>query len=170
MHISETETETIPSQEERTFAALAHASIIANPVNLLGIIGAALIWVTQRHRSSFVAHHALQALVFQVIGLLVFMLLSLIWGGCLIISLVPVIIRPALYRTDLPISFWLAAFSGIIVVIIVCIWILYGLIGSWTAWNGQSFRYNVVDKLLHASTPTPPPPSEPAIPSEEEAV
>lgn len=170
MHTSETESEINPSQEERTFAALAHASIIANPVNLLGIIGAMLIWVTQRHRSLFVAHHALQALVFQVVGLLIFMLLSLVWGGCLIVSLVPVMIRPALYRTDLPISFWLAVFSGIIVVIVLCIWVLYGLIGSWAAWNGQLFRYSLVDKLLQTNTSPPPPPQEEAMPSQEEPV
>ena len=55
-----------PSQDERTLAALAHASALLNIVSGLGgLVVAFLIWLTQKDRSDYVEDQALQSLVFQ---------------------------------------------------------------------------------------------------------
>src|SRR5215210_4624103 len=96
-----------PTEDERILAALAHASIVANVVNLAGMIATSLIWTIQRERSPYVRAHALQALVYQGVVLLVMIVLVLFWGICLALSLLPVALRPDLYRNSLPnYAFW----------------------------------------------------------------
>ena len=72
-----------PSEDERVLAALSHASIVANVVNLVGMIGTALIWTMHRERSPYVRAHALQALVYQGAVLLITLFLGLFGGLCL---------------------------------------------------------------------------------------
>src|SRR5512145_1497439 len=79
-----------PTEDERVLAALSHASIVANIVNLLGMIATALIWTMQRERSRFVRAHALQSLVYQGAALLIGIFLLFGWGLCLVLSLLPV--------------------------------------------------------------------------------
>lgn len=137
-----------PSDEECTLAALAHASIIANPVNLLGVIGTAIIWATQHRRSAYVAHHALHALVFQGVGFLLMVVMGLAWGSCMIVSMLPAMMRPALYHNDKPLSFWLVLIAGLVLLLFVLFWIGYGLFGAWAAWNGRWFSYGFLGRLL----------------------
>ncbi len=142
--------ETPPAtHEERVLAALAHVGIVANSFNLLGIIGSALIWMTQRQRSSYVAAHALQALAFQVIAVLLGILLLLVWGGCLVVAFLPAVLRPTLYQSDLPLAFWLALGIGmLLLLLLVVVVFIYGLMGAAAAWRGKPFRYAVVGSLL----------------------
>lgn len=76
----------MPSDDQRMLAALAHAGIVMNSLGGGGIIAAAVIWATQRDRSAFVARHALQALLFQGLGLLLTLLALL--GGAGLLSFV----------------------------------------------------------------------------------
>ena len=59
------------TSDERTLAALAHASALLNFVlgGFGGIIAAAIIWLTHKEKSAWVAFHGLQSLVFQIISL-----------------------------------------------------------------------------------------------------
>jgi hypothetical protein len=151
--------ETPPAtHEERVLAALAHVGIVANSFNLLGIIGSALIWMTQRQRSPYVAAHALQALAFQVVAVLLGISLLLFWGGCLVVSFLPAVLRPTLYQSDLPLAFWLALGIGLLLLLaLAVVVVVYGLMGAAAAWRGKPFRYAVVGSLLeemqHAATP-----------------
>ncbi len=57
-----------PSPEERQWAMLAHLTILLNLVTLIGgPLAALVIFVVYRERSRYVAFHALQALVFQLV-------------------------------------------------------------------------------------------------------
>src|SRR5207249_9946452 len=85
-----------PTEDERVLAALSHASIVANIVNLAGMIATALIWTTQRERSRYVGAHALQSLVYQGSVLLIGIFLTILWGLCLVLSLLPAVLRPDL--------------------------------------------------------------------------
>jgi uncharacterized Tic20 family protein len=97
-----------PTQDERTIAALAHASNLLNLVTGFGgLIAAAVIWLSYRDRSKYVEDQALQATVFQGLLLVSGALVALMWiavgllsaiiiGLCLIpfallLSLVPVV-------------------------------------------------------------------------------
>jgi len=55
--------------EERSWAMLAHLSILLNLVTgLLGPVGALIIYLVYKDRSRYVAYHSLQSLIFQLIA------------------------------------------------------------------------------------------------------
>ena len=155
-----------PSEDERVLAALSHASIVANVVNLAGMIATALIWTMQRDRSAYVRAHALQALVYQGAVLLVSIVLTLFWGVCLGLSLLPAAIRPDLYRSSPPDSFWLALAGLSLPVGFGILATLYGLYGAYQTYRGRPFRYPLAGRLARGrpSDPTAPSaaPSQPA--------
>lgn len=137
------------SEEERVFAALAHMGIFANGFTLLGIIGALLIWASQGKRSAYVAAHALQALVFQVLMLLVSLLLLLLGSTVLMLAFLPAILRPDLYESDPPVAFRMTLLVvGLIVVSFIFGVLSYALAGAWAAWRGRSFRYALVRPFI----------------------
>lgn len=162
-----------PSEDERVLAALSHASIVANVVNLAGMIATALIWTMQRDRSAYVRAHALQALVYQGAVLLVSIVLTLFWGVCLGLSLLPAAIRPDLYRSSPPDSFWLALAGLSLPVGFGILATLYGLYGAYQTYRGRPFRYPLAGRLARGrlSDPTAPSvaPSQPAAPMAPEA-
>lgn len=151
-----------PDQEERTLAALAHLGSFANGLNLLGIIGATLIWTSRRQRSAFIAEHALQALTYQVTGALVLLGLMTIWGGCLVVSLIPMMIRPALYASAPPPSFLIALALGLIVPLVGLLLAGYSLHAAWQAWHGHPFHYAGMNWLHDQSREQVTPASTPA--------
>ena len=57
----------VPTQDERLVSALAHLTIL---LPLIGIIAPIIIYVTQREKSKFIAFQALQALAYQLVLLL----------------------------------------------------------------------------------------------------
>jgi uncharacterized Tic20 family protein len=63
--------------EERTWAMLAHLSVLINLITgLLGALAALIIYLVYRDRSRYVAYHALQSFIVQLIC----------WGGVGLIS------------------------------------------------------------------------------------
>ena len=86
-------------QDERTWSALAHLSVLAGLVGLMPL-GALIVWLAYKDRSPRVAFHALQALWYQlawvailVVGWFVTLVLSLMLIGLL---LVPVMLLASL--------------------------------------------------------------------------
>jgi uncharacterized Tic20 family protein len=159
-----------PTEDERVLASLAHAGIVTNAANLAGMIGAALIWATQREKSAYVRAHALQALVYQGACLLIGLLLILFWSMCLGLSLLPAVFWPELHRTAPPNLFWLALIGGVVPLGFVICATLYGLYASIQAYRGRLFRYLLIGRLAPdplvpppaavASAEPPPPPAE----------
>jgi uncharacterized Tic20 family protein len=147
----------MPSDDERMLAALAHASIIMNGFSGGGIIAAAAIWATQRGRSPFVARHALQALLFQGLGLLLTLLGLLFWGGCMALGLLPALLRPDLYAGGPPPFFWLALLLGVALLSFVLGGVAYALVAAAQAWRGQPFSYALVGRLALPAEPRPRP-------------
>jgi uncharacterized Tic20 family protein len=159
-----------PTEDERVLAALSHASIVANIVNLVGVIATALIWTMQRERSRFVRAHALQSLVYQGGVLLISIFLMLAWGLCLVLSLLPVFLKPELYQlSSPPRSFWFALGGLIVPIGFGILATIYGLYGAYQVYRGRPFRYPVVGRLVRrelsqlytppAAAPTPTPPA-----------
>jgi uncharacterized protein len=78
-----------PTENERTWAMLAHLSALAGLVMpLIGIvIGPLVVWLARRDESPFVAEHAREALNFNItvlIGAVVCALLMLVFVGFLL--------------------------------------------------------------------------------------
>jgi uncharacterized Tic20 family protein len=152
-----------PTEDERVLAALSHASIVANIVNLVGMIATALIWTMQRDRSRFVRAHALQSLVYQGAVLVISVLLVLAWGLCLVLSLLPVFVNPGLYYfNDPPRSFWFALFGLIVPIGFGVLATIYGLYGAYQVYRGRPFRYPVIGRLVRRELAQPPTPPTPA--------
>jgi uncharacterized Tic20 family protein len=137
------------TEDERVLAAISHASIVANIVNLAGMITTTLIWTTQRDRSRYVHAHALQSLVYQGAVLLIGVFLTLAWGLCLVLSLLPAVLRPDLYHvTNPPRSFWLALLGLVVPVGFVIAAMAYGLYGAYRVYRGWPFRYPLIGRLV----------------------
>lgn len=62
------ESEISTSSDERTWAMLAHLSILLNLVSgVLGLVIAILVYLNYQNRSRYVAYHSLQSFFFQLI-------------------------------------------------------------------------------------------------------
>ncbi len=145
------------SRDERVFAALAHLSIFANGFTLLGIAGAVLIWATQRRSSHFVARHALQAIGYQVMALIVTMVLATAWGLSLLLTLLPVVLRPELYAGELPGTFGVVLFGGLLLLLLFVVLVFsYGIWGALTAWRGEYVQYVMIGGLVEPGRSPPP--------------
>lgn len=118
-----------PAGEERQWAMLAHLSILLNLVTALGgPVAALLIYLFYRERSRYVAFHALQSLVFQLIawvgsGLLV----ACAWG--ITIALTSVIV-----------GICLIPFAALLSLLPLAA-LVYGVLGGIACSRGEDFRY-----------------------------
>src|SRR5436853_2468938 len=159
-----------PTKDERLLAALSHAVIAANIVNMVGMIVTVSIWTMQRERSRYVSAHALQSLLYQGAALLIGTLLFLCWGVCLAFSLLPAQLRPELYRTSPPSSLWLALLGLLVPVGFVALTILYGFYAALQVYRGRPFRYPLIERLMPrelklAIAPSPAPPADAPAPT-----
>jgi len=144
-----------PSEDERVLAALSHASIVANVVNLSGMIATALIWTMNRDRSPYVRAHALQALVYQGAVLLIMLSLALFGGLCVALSLLPAMLRPDLYRGSPPnYSVWIGMLALLALIGFGVLATLYALYGAFQVYRGRLFRYPVISRLVRSLPPS----------------
>ena len=146
-----------PSDDERRLAALAHASVIANIFNLAGLFAALLIWALERDRSAYVRAHALQALLYQGLVLLLSIVLVALWAGCLVLSLLPAAVRPDLYRSSPPSSFWIALLGFVLPLGFGLLAGVYGLYGAYQVYRGRDFRYPLAGRVMRGAEPAPVP-------------
>ncbi|OQY21162.1 MAG: hypothetical protein B6I34_07750 [Anaerolineaceae bacterium 4572_32.1] len=143
---------TVPTREDLTMAALAHASILVT--FLIGVgsggLGAVLgvliplgIWYGYRDKSTYTAEQALHATVYQVASVLAVLAFALV-GAILVIvgwtvsgALAAVLIGLCLMPFALLVTLLLVA--GIIVLPIVLL--IYGLYAAYETYQGRDFRY-----------------------------
>ncbi len=149
------EHEQIPSQttmppitrnEERTWAMLAHLSVLLNLITgFLGGIAAIVIYFAYKDRSRYVAYHAMQAFIFQAItwlgaGLLAGLFIG--FGTALAILIIPL----------------LCLVPGFLALLLLPVSLIYGIIGAVQVNNGQDFRYwQVGDWVRDILEPKPVP-------------
>jgi uncharacterized Tic20 family protein len=121
-----------PSQatsEERTWASLAHLSILLNLfTGFLGIVAALIIYLVYQDRSRYVAYQSLQSLLLQLI----------FWVGAgLVAGLVWTITIPLLLVLVglclLPLALFISALPIVALV--------YGVIGGIKTSQGDDFKY-----------------------------
>ncbi|HXF69203.1 MAG TPA: DUF4870 domain-containing protein [Thermoflexus sp.] len=128
-----------PSAEERQWAMLAHLSVLLNLVTALGgPIAAFLIYMFYRDRSRYIAFHALQSLVFQLIA----------WVGGGLLAAVAWVISGVLA----------AVIVGICLIPFACLFsliplgaIVYGVIGGIACSRGEDFRYWLIGDWVAAA-------------------
>ncbi len=129
----------LSATDERTWAMLAHLSVLLNLVTgFLGVIAAFVIYLVYKDRSRYVGYHALQAAIFQSIwwiggGILA----AFAWtiSGILAAILIGCLLMPvALLISLIP----LAA-------------LVYGVIGAIQVNQGQDFRYWLVGDWVRST-------------------
>jgi uncharacterized Tic20 family protein len=126
-------------QDERTWAMLAHLSVLANLVTgFLGPIGALVIYLVYKDRSRYVAYQSMQSFVFQLIAWIGGGILAgIAWAvsGVLSAVLIGCLCMPvALILSLIP-------FAALI----------YGVIGAIQCNQGQDFRYWLVGDWVRST-------------------
>lgn len=144
------------SEDERTFAALAHGSILLGIFTggFGGIITALIIWLAQKEKSAFVGRQALQALIYQS-ALLILSIVA--WVGFIFTWLggimVPLFLDPAVFESQTPPAFLAflipALLCGIFLLVLAgALFVLYGLWAAYQTYLGHDFRYAIVGNWL----------------------
>jgi len=125
--------------DERTWAMLAHLSILANLVTgFLGPVAALVIYLVYKDRSRYVAYQSMQSLIFQLIGWIGGAALTAIaWAisGILSVILIGCLLMPiALLISAIPIAA-----------------LVYGVIGAVECSQGKDFKYWLVGDWVRAT-------------------
>lgn len=119
----------ITQSEERTWAMLAHFSVLLNLITgFLGGFAAIIIYFVYKDRSRLVAYHAMQSFIFQTItwlgsGLLAGLFIGL--GSAFAILIIPL----------------LCLIPGFLILLLLPVSLIYGIIGGVKVNNGEDFRY-----------------------------
>ncbi len=134
----------ISPNEERTWAMLAHLSVLLNMVTgFFGGIAAIIIYFVFKDRSRLVAYHAMQAFIFQTIT----------WLGAGLLAGLFIGVGSAFAILILPL---LCLLPGFLFLLLIPISLIYGVIGGVKVNNGEDFRYwQVGDWVRYILEPKP---------------
>lgn len=142
---------TMASADEWTTAALAHASValaliggVAGGIgSLAGPVVALALYLGYREKSRFIAFHALQACVYQGVGILVYIALAAVLGGGMAIAwTVSGVLAAVLVGFLLmPFALVLTVLAILVLIVAPLAWVGYGLYAAYMVYHGQDFRY-----------------------------
>jgi uncharacterized Tic20 family protein len=141
-----------PSANERTWAALAHASILLTfalgvstggvAVVLTALVPLA-IWLAFRDKSRFVAFHAMQATVFQLASLAAW--IAILIGGLAVLIpawlITAVLLVVLIGFLLLPVVLVLTIALPVLLIVLPLASLVYGLYGALEVYSGRPFRY-----------------------------
>ncbi len=129
--------------DERTWAMLAHLSVLLNLVTgFLGVVAALAIYLVYKDRSRYVAYQSMQAFVFQLIwwfggGILA----GVAWAATGVLSMVVI---------------------GLIFIPVACLIsllplasLVYGIVAAVQCNNGQDFRYWLIGDWVRGELQKP---------------
>ena len=119
----------LSQSEERTWAMLAHLSVLVNLfTGLLGPVVALIIYLMFANRSKYVAYHAMQSFLFQLVA---WYGIGVMWGvvGLLSAILVGVLLIP------------FACVLTPILLLGMALAPIYGVVGAVQTSQGQDFQY-----------------------------
>ncbi len=126
----------LSASDERTWAMLAHLSVLLNLVTgFLGVAAALVIYLVYKDRSRYVAYQSMQAFLFQLIfwagGSL---LIGIMWAvvGALSAVLVGILLIP------------FAVVLTLVFLLMPLIALVYGVVGAVRSSNGEDFRYALI--------------------------
>ncbi|MGC9398564.1 MAG: DUF4870 domain-containing protein [Anaerolineae bacterium] len=138
------------SQDERIMAALAHVTIL---LPVWGLVSPIVIWVTQRETSQRVAFQALQALVYQ----LLLVILWFVGMGCYVLSIFfgiggGMLMEMETARGGGKIVGLMGAFFPFLILgvfsLIGLAYMIYGLVGAVQVFRGRDFRYLLIGRWV----------------------
>lgn len=137
--------------DEWTTASLAHASILLTLIlafaggvgALLGLVIPLAIYLSCRERSRFIAFHALQSLIYQSAGILVYALVVAVTVAAVTVAwtisgLLSVVAIGFLLT---PLALLFTALMVILLLGLPLVWAGYGLYAAYRIYEGYRFRY-----------------------------
>jgi len=126
----------IHSSDERTWAALAHGSALLNAATGMGgMIAAAVIWLTQKEKSAWVAFHGLQSLLFQTAQfVIIFLVVGVVWILGFAFSFLTIGFGAIIAVPVMILSFF-AGFA------LIGGGLVYSLYGAYQVYQGHEFQY-----------------------------
>ncbi|MBZ0290362.1 MAG: DUF4870 domain-containing protein [Anaerolineae bacterium] len=147
------------SDDERLWAAVAHVSAVFTFVSAVMTAGFSVpisifvplvIYLMFRKQSDYVAFHALQSFVLQLIGTVGALALLLIGGVAWIIGLVVALVAMVILIGFVLVPLW--GVVGIALVLIVMglpfAMLFLGIVGAVQTYNRQDFRYPVIARWV----------------------
>lgn len=147
------------SDDEKMWAAIAHASVWLTLVGgflsggaivPISIFVPLAIYFMFRRRSDYVAFHALQAFVLQLVGTVgafaVLMVGGIVWTLGMVIALMAVVILVGFILVPL----W--GIVGVVLALLILVMpiatLLYGTIAAIETYNGRDYRFPVIAKWV----------------------
>lgn len=134
-----------------TMAALAHASILLTLIlasaggvgALVGLVVPLVIYLSHRERSRLVAFHALQALVYQGAGVLIYLVLVIVLVLAVTVAWIISGLLSAVVVGFLlmPLALLLTLGTAIVLLGAPLAWAAYGLYAGYQVYQGNHFRY-----------------------------
>jgi uncharacterized Tic20 family protein len=134
---------------DKIMAALAHISAL---LPLMGVIAPIIIWVTQKDKSQYVAFQALQAVVYQLLRILAW----IVGMGCYMFSAFGIFftipfVSEGSGSSSSPLFFLPILLPFLILGLMFLggfAFIIYGVIGAIQAFRGKNFRYILIGNRL----------------------
>lgn len=144
--------------DDWTIAALSHASVLltlllafAGGVGaIVGLVVPLVIYLSYRERSRFVAFQALQALVYQGAGVLIYLVLVIVLALVVTVSWIVSGLLSAVIIGFLlmPIALLLTLLMVIALLAAPLAWVAYGLYAAYEVYQGNRFRYWLVGEWV----------------------
>ncbi len=136
--------EAVVSRDDQIMAALAHACALLLG---MGVVGAIVIWATQKDKSRYVAFQALQAVVYQIAGIALTMLAWCCWMALYFASFIP-LMSAADQGGEPPVLFWFSLLLMFAPMAFMGLWVLGGLWGAVRCLGGHDFKYLIIGDWL----------------------
>ena len=123
-----------PTKEETNMAMLAHLlggllSILGLFGLPLGFLGSLIIWLMKKDESQFVDDQGKEALNFQLTWLIAYIVSCVLWGIIIIVTC------------------GIGAFLPI-PLIVICLQVIFGIVGAMKASNGELYRYPITIRMI----------------------
>lgn len=147
------------SEEEKLWAAVAHGSAWVTFLGGLLSVGVIvpisvfvplIIYFMFRKRSDYVAFHALQAFVLQLIGTVGAMLLlivgGIVWGVGMVIAVLAVVILVGFVL--IPVWALVGVALALVVMVLPLAMALYATLATIETYHGRDYRYPVIAKWV----------------------
>lgn len=135
------------SSSERWLAALAHAGIL---IPSFGFVVPLIVWVTQREKSAFARFQALQALAYQLLLAVVWVVLFGLAAVLVIVLSLSMLGVAAVVETQAPLA--LLTVAQIIIFsspfCLIGLTALLGIIAAIACLGGNNFRYPLLGSRL----------------------
>ena len=140
-------------QEQRLLAALSHASVFFAGI---GIVVPIVVYVTQQAKSKSTTFHALQALVYQLVGMvLTFLFPVCLVGLVFITAFVPTLTESAVtFEQYMGVNLIFMSAAILALMLGGIAFIIYGMIGAVQAYQGKDFRYALIGRWVEKRFPT----------------